>query len=104
MPTSLVTDSRLSNAAAGITVGTRTVDSNGFQTLFGAGVAAAPTVVPYTMYGPIGDDHNDSNTHPFVLAQDEGFIVTWAATAIPAAGAAIMTLDMDWAEVTAYPG
>jgi hypothetical protein len=96
MGTSLVTDIRISSTAA-LTAGTRTLDTDSLgQLAFSIGTAASVIyVVPGT---PIfGDDIGP--THPFVCAQNEGFVLQ---ATVPATGTWQVGFTTKWAEVTAY--
>jgi hypothetical protein len=92
----------LAGAAAGMTGGTRTKDTQFFATLpymVTAGVATATFTPPW--WGPKDclDDVNGS--HPFVFAQNEGLWIENRVLNVTSYG---MTwyLDMCWAECVAY--
>ena len=94
-------DMRYSNAAAGLTAGTRTLDSNPIIELQAQFVATQPTspVPPFVKeYAPLvarGD-------HPVLLAQNEGLVVRGPTTVFGAAGPAVLTVDLAWAELDTY--
>ena len=99
MGSTLVTDARFSAAAAGLTAGTRTLDANPVLELNTQQLITTPNTTLYTTEMDIGA--GDGN-HPFVFAQNEGFIVRGPTVVFGAAGTANLTAEMSWAEVTAY--
>lgn len=98
MGTSLVTDMRQTASAAGLTVGTRTLDANPLIDM--------PTNLTITTPNPITYrkeiDFTNPNEMPLVLAQNEGLIVRGPTTVFGAAGSAFFFIDIAWAEVNAY--
>jgi len=101
MGTTLVTDIRASAVAAGLTVGTRTLNANSMLTL--QTVSTITTVPPGN--GSLFQttfDATDGNDHPLVLAQNEGFIVRGPTTVFGAAGTADLLVEVAWAEMTTF--
>jgi len=98
MATTAVGDVRKSAVAAGLTAGTRTLDGDAILQL---GTVQTITNVNGTTYVKELDMKN-GNTHPLVLAQNEGFIVRGPTVVFGAAGTANLVVEVEWAEVTAY--
>lgn len=98
MGTTLVTDIRKSAVAAGLTVGTRTLDT---EPILEMGTNSTITT-PNNMLYAAELDMADSADHPVVLAQNEGFIVRGPTIVFGAAGTANLQVEVAWAEVTAY--
>lgn len=99
MGTSLVTDIRYSAATAGLTAGTRTLDTQPVLIMPTNQTITTPNPNLYSLeqdYG-IGDGN-----HPLVLAQNEGLIVQGPSVIFGAAGTANLTVEVSWAEVSAY--
>lgn len=89
----------IAGAAAGMTGGTLTKDGSPFVQLPKWLLAALPTSdVPFSFVDAV-DDVNGS--HPFVFAQNEGFIMENRVLLGAAAGSAVY-IDMNVAEVTAF--
>jgi hypothetical protein len=99
MGTTLVTDFRVSTAAAGLTVGTRTLDSSPILVMPTQQTITTPNATVYAAELDIGA--GDGN-HPIVLAQNEGIIVQGPSIVFGAAGTATLSVEISWAEVTAY--
>ena len=99
MGTTLVTDLRVSSAAAGLTLGTRTLDAAPILEMPTNSTITTPNPTLYTAELDIGA--GDGN-HPVVLAQNEGIIVRGPTVVFGAAGTANLIVEMSWAEVTAY--
>jgi hypothetical protein len=98
MGTSLITDIRKSALAAGLTAGTRTLDSDPIVQLPVTSTITTPNTSLYS-----ADLDLDSGTaHALVFAQNEGFIVQGPSTVFGAAGTANLVVDVAWAEVSAY--
>lgn len=109
MPPSLIGDLRIA-AATLLTAGTRTLDQNPF--VAGSGLVNVVNAAAGTAYvnpgggGPIPFGFQWAadlarGEHPIVLAKDEGLIVR-NSVAFPAAGVAVLTVNMGFAEVAAY--
>lgn len=98
MGSTLVTDIRKSSAAAGLTAGTRTLDS---EPIMQVGAIQTITNINTTTYGKTLD-FTDGMDHPLVLSQNEGFIVRGPTTAFGAAGTANLLVEIQWVELTAY--
>jgi hypothetical protein len=99
MGTTLVGDIRVSNVAAGLTAGTRTLDADPIIDMSTQQTITTPNNVRYDAELDIGA--GDGNC-PVILAQNEGIIVRGPTTAFGAAGTADLVWDMSWAEVNAY--
>jgi len=97
MGTTLVTDMRFSAAAAGLTVGTRTLDANPIMEMPTNSTITTPNAV---LYSAVLD--MEAGDMPIILAQNEGFIVRGPTTAFGAAGTADLVVDVAWAEVSSY--
>lgn len=105
MGTTLFGDIRIATTAA-LTNGTHTFDPHAFATTLRKGNRINPTATTEEVIQPtdteISLDFNTANgEHPIVLAQNEGICIR-NRTVWPAAGTGILTVDMAWAEVTAY--
>jgi hypothetical protein len=99
MGTSLVTDIRFSALAAGLTAGTRTLDTNPVLTMPTQSAITTPNATLYTSELDIGV--GDGN-HPIVLATNEGIVVSGPTVVFGAAGTANLVVDLSWAEVASY--
>jgi hypothetical protein len=99
MGTTLITDIRKSSAAAGLTVGTRVLDSDAVLELPTNQTITTPNNLLYERHL---DFDGDGGLHPFVLAANEGFIVRGPTTAFGAAGTADLVVEAAWSEVIAY--
>lgn len=103
MGTTLVNDVRISSTA-GLTAGTKTIDTNGvanvaFAVLTGAITTGINgTILPST---PLLEDES-GNGHPIVLAQNEGWIVRNGAVAWPAGMTWNFGCYHRWSELAAY--
>jgi hypothetical protein len=98
MGTTLVTDIRKATVAAGLTAGTRTLDADPILQM---NTVQTITNINTTTYTKAWDATN-AGDHPLVFAQNEGFIVRGPTVVFGAAGTANLTVDVAWAEVTAY--
>lgn len=98
MGTSLVTDMRFSAAAAGLTVGTRTLDANPIMQLATTQIITTPNPA----IAIIERLFDTGAQHPVVFTQNEGFIVRGPSTIFGAAGTANLHVEVAWAEVAAY--
>lgn len=101
MGTTLVTDMRFGTAAGGLTVGTRTLDASPIMELQAncVGTLATAAVTP-TFRKELEMDSGDG-LHPYVFAQNEGFIVRGPTTA-SGTGTSNLLVDIAWAEVAAF--
>lgn len=99
MGTTLVTDIRKSAVAAGLTAGTRTLDAEPIIEMATNSTITTPNAITYRkeLEMDVGD-----GIHPYVFAQNEGFIVRGPTVVFGAAGTANLLVDMAWAEVTAF--
>jgi hypothetical protein len=97
MATSLITDWRAVNSAVALVAGTRTLDANSFLAL--------EFVNTITNINPTGAsvkfDASHGASHPLVLAQNEGFVISLNG-AFPAAGTGTMVVYVQWSEVDAF--
>lgn len=98
MGTTLVTDIRKSAVAAGLTVGTRTLDGDALLQMPTQQTITTPNATRYAA----SVDFTDGIDHPIVFAQNEGFIVRGPTVVFGAAGTANLIVDVGWAEVTSY--
>lgn len=98
MGTSLVTDIRYSAVAAGLTVGTRTLDTQPLIQMPTNQTITTPNPAVYSKEL----DLTNSIDHPLVFAQNEGLIVRGPSIVFGAAGTANLCIDMCWAEVASY--
>jgi hypothetical protein len=90
----------VAGAAAGMTGGTLTKDGGSIGQLAQWLLAAIPT--GGTVIAGLQDNFDDVNgTHPFVFAQNEGFIIENRVLLGAAAGSSVY-IDFSWAETTAY--
>lgn len=86
-------------AAAVVSGGTRTLDANPIMYQSGQALAAAATVAQATMEASI--DLTNSGDYPFVLAQNEGFLVR-NKILMGAAGTIRWSVEVAWDEVASY--
>jgi len=92
----------IAGAAAGMTGGTLTKDANMFATfpyMVTAGVATATYQPP--QWGPYDCFDDVNGTHPFVLKQNEGFIIENRVLNVTSMGI-IWYIDVSWADVVAF--
>jgi hypothetical protein len=96
MPASLVSDVRISSTAV-LTLGTRTMDIQGFSALdFGTGTVAGASPGPVRdLWRALPDEM------PFVLLQNEGFELIMAGNA-NVTGTWKFAVKVDWTEITSY--
>jgi hypothetical protein len=99
MGTTLVTDIRKSAVAAGLTAGTRTLDADPFMEMATNSTITTPNAVVYEKELEIDMAHGP---HPYVFAQNEGFIIRGPTVVFGAAGTANLLVDISWAEVAAF--
>lgn len=98
MGTTLVADIRKSAVAAGLTVGTRTLDADPFLELLTQQTITTPNQTTYQETA----DWSNAVDHPIVLAANEGIIVRGPTVVFGAAGTANLQVTIGWAEVAAY--
>ena len=98
MGTTLLTDARISAAAAGVSAGTRTLDANPIMTLNTTQIITTPGAISYMKEYSV----QGAGDHPIVLATNEGLIVQGPSTIFGAAGTANLIVEIEWAEVSAY--
>lgn len=99
MGTTLVTDIRKSAVAAGLTAGTRTLDSESFLEVPTQQTITTPNAIMYEKELEIDMGHGN---HPYVFAQNEGFIIRGPTIVFGAAGTANLCVDLSWAEMAAF--
>jgi hypothetical protein len=99
MGTTLVTDIRKSAVAAGLTVGTRTLDAEAIMQLPTQQTITTPNTVLFERELEIDMGHGN---YPLLLAQNEGVIVRGPSVVFGAAGTANLVVDMSWAELAAF--
>jgi hypothetical protein len=99
MGTTLITDIRKSAVAAGLTVGTRTLDADPVMEM---GTNSTITTPNATLYEKELEMDMAHGIHPYVFAQNEGFIVRGPTVVFGAAGTANLFVDVSWAEMTAF--
>jgi hypothetical protein len=104
MGTTLLTDARSSAVAAGLTVGTRTLDAAPIMEVPTAMLIVQTVPVPTNtlMYEKELDIGMGDGNYPYVFAQNEGFIVRGPTIVFGAAGTANLIVDISWAEVAAF--
>jgi hypothetical protein len=88
----------LAGAAAGMTGGTLTKDTQALGSLLFNGTTFAAGTVPFSR--EFVDDTN--GTHPLVMAQNEGFELENVVVGSGTANVVHCVIDISWAEVTAY--
>lgn len=90
---------RISAAAAGLTVGTRTLDPHPQLVLTTASTITTPNL---TLYENETDPSIQGGSVPIVLATNEGIIVRGPTTVFGAADAANLNVHMMWMETSSY--
>lgn len=98
MGTTLVIDIRKSAVAAGLTVGTRTLDTEPILEMLTNSTITTPNPTVYRA----AMDMTNAGDHPLVLVQNEGLIVRGPTVVFGAAGTANLSVELAWAELTAY--
>jgi hypothetical protein len=90
------------SAAAGVSGGVKAVDATPFGHMpIGQNGTAGLTSLG-TGVGPTDLFENlDNAQHPLVMAANEGFVVSWGATAL-ATGTAIVVVEVEWYETLTY--
>lgn len=94
----LVADIRKSAVAAGLTAGTRTLDSEPILQMPTNQTITTPNATVYQQ----SVDLTNGVDHPLVLAQNEGFIVRGPSVVFAAAGTANLVVDVEWVELGSY--
>jgi len=95
MGTSLVTDARIASTVT-LAAGTRTLDAQDLSRITGSpGTATAGTIFA----GSTLLWHNYAQSHPLVLAQNEGLIIR---ATVPATGVWVFSVTMHWVELEKY--
>jgi hypothetical protein len=94
MGTTLLTDARISQTAT-LTAGTRTPDANALASI----VAGVPNTAGATIISPFPMWDARPGEHPFLLAQNEGFVIQ---ATVPATGVWFFAVKVDWIEIAAY--
>jgi len=90
----------LAGAAAGMTGGTLTKDTQFFATLPYLVNTAAPTTAN-AIWGPLDALDDVNGTHPFIFAQNEGLIIENRVLNVTSYGFT-WYVDFSWAEVVAF--
>ena len=98
MGTTLVTDIRKAAVAAGLTVGTRTLDADPILQMSTQQTITTPNQQVYMKEL----DFSSAADMPLVFAQNEGFIVRGPSVVFGVAGTANLIVDVAWAEVASY--
>jgi len=89
------------SGVAGLSGGTKTLDTNPFgmaAVVLGPGLTTLPQASPQT---DLYKAEAGNGEHPLVLAQNEGFIVSWGATAL-ATGSVYVAIMIKWAELPIF--
>jgi hypothetical protein len=90
----------VANAAAGLSAGTKTLDTNPM----GSGGLSGPSAVAGLGTGVLNTDlykGDKQGNHPQMLGTQEGFVAQWGATAL-ASGTITLTIGVEWAEVAYF--
>lgn len=98
MGTTLVTDIRKSAVAAGLTVGTRTLDAEPILEMTTNQTITTPNATAYRKEL----DYTNAGDMPHVFAQNEGLIGRGPTIVFGAAGTANLAVEHAWAEASAY--
>lgn len=105
MATSSVNDAGgLTTAAAGLTVGTKTLDTTNIGSILiplGTGAITVDQTLDLVPARTILFDGRGNN-HPLVLVNQEGFVIRNGAVAFPATLTWQFAVNVHWAEVTAF--
>jgi hypothetical protein len=101
MGSSIVGNIDVSNLAAGLTGGTKLVDTNPIGHLGLSGTAAIVGLGTGVFKGDIFKADIANGEHPIVLASNEGVLIQWGATAL-ATGTVIATIEFVWAELPVF--
>ena len=91
----------VASLVAGLSGGTKQLDTNPFgmaAVVLGPGLTTLPQASPQTDLYKAEPGHGE---HPLVLAQNEGFIVSWGATAL-ATGSVYVAVMVKWAELPVF--
>jgi hypothetical protein len=103
MATSLVNDAGISSTAA-LTAGTKTLDTTDFaNTTMGIGTGAITVAVDLRFLDVVYlFDATSGMVMPYVMAQNEGFVIRTGANAFPATMTWAASVSVLWAEAAAY--
>lgn len=94
-PTTLVTQIRV-GTTGGVSAVTRTLDSQGIgQVIFGTGTAVGTTMLAQTVLFD-----RATNEYPFVMAQNEGFVIRLAPLDGPTTGSFVVCFSLRWLEMS----
>lgn len=94
-PKSKITDLRGSiGLAAGLTVGTRTLDTHPFLTLNSNLTITTPNPILYSNAADM-----EAGEYPIVLEANEGIVIIGPATAFGAAGQSELLVEIAWSEI-----
>jgi hypothetical protein len=92
---------RETTVAAGATGGTKVLDADAFMKMSLWELLAVPTGGPVPEVTREYSPNVRDGEHPFLLAQNEGFVITNDAV-LGAAAAGILYYEIDWVEATTY--
>lgn len=98
MGTSMVPSFVVASAAAGVSGGTKTLDTVNF-----AMMTISPALGAIGTGTPMTDAYKADNNggHPIVYGSNEGFAISWSATAL-ATGTVTVAVEAEWAEVVVF--
>lgn len=98
-----VNDAGISTTAA-LTAGTKTLDTTDLGSIsFGIGTGAITTALPLSFMPQTAlFDADGEGQHPFVCANQEGFVIRTGANAFPAGMTWSFSVNVLWAEVPAF--
>jgi hypothetical protein len=99
LDTSVVTDARYSAVAAGVTVGTRTLDATPFVELHAMFAQTTSATIYQYPYEKVWEPDLAKGIAPIVLAANEGIVIRGPTTVFGAAGTANLGVELAWAEV-----
>jgi hypothetical protein len=102
MDTSVVADMRKSAVAAGLTVGTRTLDVDPFFDLHAMYIQTTSATIYQPVFSQELIQDLKNGRAPIVLAANEGIVIKGPSTIFPAAGTANVGIDLEWAEVDSF--
>jgi hypothetical protein len=99
MATTLITDIRKSAVAAGLTAGARVLDAEPVMEMVTQSTITTPNS---TRYESELEFDMGSGAHPYVFAQNEGFIIRGPTVVFGAAGTANLSVEVAWAELATF--
>jgi len=101
MGPSIVANIDVSNLAAGLTGGTKIVDTNPIGHMGLSGASAIVGLGTGALKADLYKAETTNGEHPIVLALNEGVLVQWGATAL-GTGTAVVTVEFVWAELAVF--